>query len=199
MSDGHKIKYIRDSPSTVYSGRVVLRSPPMDPERFVINANEMESTGFNGYLDPPSFSGPEGLFSEVIAGLFAPINGPSGPLPQSGYPGSFVGTSGLLTLLFGDAVNPFDRYSSFCNRITVLGRFLRRLLEPLFTTGFFMAASYFLQRSILPRIAHYIHVYTSMKGQDDARFISGPFRDLNVLSAVVNEAISSEPRFLYGK
>lgn len=145
-----------------------------------------------------------------------PVPGPYDRWPENGDDGDddsfapylqqFTGVPGgqllLQRLLFGQLQtvlqHPFDGYLTFCNRIAVVGRFLNRLFEPLFTAGFYTAVSYIFRRIILPRIAHYIHVYTMMNGHhgpshdsDAARSVddgASLFKDLN---AVLNVAVAS--------
>ncbi|XP_029343875.1 uncharacterized protein LOC107883967 isoform X2 [Acyrthosiphon pisum] len=125
------------------------------------------------------------------------------PPPQHIHPfgHTFFRASGLLQwLLFGKTMfDPpsLDGYSPLCSRLTAVGRFLLdRVFDPLFATGFFMAASYLFRTSVLPRIAHYIHVYAMMKDHvvDDGRFAGGRQISgyLDALTSAVNDAVNDD-------
>lgn len=126
----------------------------------------------------------------------------------SPFSGDAPGPVALLRLLFGPellhAINPLHDGGhkvqlSFCNRLAVVGRFLGRLLEPLFTTGFYMAASYFFRTTILPRIAQFLHVYTmsTMKdhndGGDDDDHHHHPHHDVVVGRSKSDDGPDSDP------
>lgn len=125
-----------------------------------------------------------------------------GPYLQQQFTGVSGGQLLLQRLLFGRLQtvlqHPIDGYLSFCNRMAVVGRFLNRLFEPLFTAGFYTATSYIFRRIILPRIAHYIHVYTMMNGHhgpshdsDAARSVDEGASLFGDLNAVLNAAASA--------
>lgn len=139
-------------------------------ERYSIDDDELSAVGSAGPAGPFNAGVPQQHRWPATGG---DSGGPFGPYLQSQL---LAGISGgqflLLRLLFGHNMqtvlqHPIDGYLSFCNRIAAVGRFLNRLFEPLFTAGFYTAASYVFRRSILPRIAHYIHVYTTMNGHHD--------------------------------
>jgi len=137
-----------------------------------------------GTFDEPEEAGVQQLLQQplsafgqyVAAGDEVLQFGPPPPqhLHQFGHP--FFHASGLLQrLLFGKTMfgpPPLDGYSPLCSRLTPVGRLLLdRVFDPLFATGFFMTTSYLFWTSVLPRIAHYIHVYVMMKDHvvDDGR------------------------------
>jgi len=156
---------------------------------------EPEAAGVQLLQQPLSAVGPYDVAGDEVLKFSPP---PPQHLHSLGHP--FFHASGLLQrLLFGKTVfdpSPLDGYTPLCSRLTTVGRFLLdRVFEPLFATGFFMAASYLFRTSVLPRIVHYIHVYAMMKDHvDDGRFtgsrqISGY---LDVLSAAVNDAVNDD-------
>ncbi|VVC28241.1 Hypothetical protein CINCED_3A016832 [Cinara cedri] len=190
--------------------RVQLQGPPPLPPVAAPEGLNVDSGGIGpkfetGLFGPPppfaSTAGLAGLLSVVgLAGLQVHPNHLQGLV---GVPGSFAANAHvLLRLLYGVQqlmTNPSSvagGFPSLCSRpvMAVVGRFLQRLLEPLFATGFYMAASYFFKRSVLPRIAHYVHVYASMKDHEHARLDGrGPLGDLNGLAATVGEAVDDRP------
>ncbi|XP_026815947.1 uncharacterized protein LOC113555640 [Rhopalosiphum maidis] len=185
------------SPVVVSGGSLVIRP---SAGGFVVDGGggigmlgEPEAAGIQ--LKQPLSVGPYDLASDEV------LHYGSSPLQhhqQFGYP--FFHVSGLLQrLLFGKAIfgpSPLDGYSPLCSRLTAVSRFLlNRVFEPLFATGFFMAASYLFRTSVLPRIAHYIHVYTMLKDHvDDGRFVNGRQISgyLDILTAAVNDAVNDD-------
>jgi len=183
-------------PVVVSGGSVVLRPSAggfvVDGAGGIGTFGEPEAAGVQQLLRQPlSAVGPYDAAGDGVL-QFVP------PPPQHHHPFGhpFFRASGLLRrLLFGPP--PLDVYSPLCSRLTAVGRFLfDRVFEPLFATGFFMAASYLFRTSVLPRIAHYIHVYTVMKDHvvDDGRFAGGRQISgyLDALTAAVNDAVNDD-------
>jgi len=187
-------------PVIVSGGSVVLRP---SAGGFVVDGGgigtfgEPEAVGVQQLLHQPS----PAVGPYVAAGDGVLQFGPPPPqhLHLFGHP--FFRASGLLQrLLFGKTMfgpPPLDGYSPLCNRLTAVGRFLLdRVFDPLFATGFFMAASYLFRTSVLPRIAHYIRVYAMMKDHaaDDGRFTGGRQISgyLDALTSAVNDAVNDD-------
>lgn len=202
-------------PVIVHGGSVVLRPPAVvsHPEGFVVDREDEVGR----IVGPVAEFGLPAASSSSYSGGLQQLSSVAGPFsapqhyyellqPQLGHTSTAttligVAVSGLLqSLHFGQTFDQLlhtpslDRYLSFCNRLATVGRFLSRLAEPLFTTGFYMAVSYFFRRSIWPKIVHYVHVYTVLKDHDrvarlDGRKSGGGHVESNVLAAVVNRAI----------
>lgn len=188
-------------PVVVSGGSVVLRP---SAGGFVVDG------GGIGIFSEPEVAGAQQLLQQPLSAVGPYVETGDGvlqfgpPPPQHlhslGHP--FFPVSGLLQrLLFGKTIfgpPPLDGYSPLCNRLTAVGRFLLdRVLDPLFATGFFMAASYLFRTSVLPRIAHYIHVYAMMKDHvvDDGRFSAGGRQItgyLDALTSAVNDAVNDD-------
>lgn len=206
MNAGRTNKYADGGgPVIVHGGSVVLRPPAAvgHAEGFVVGHGDEAG----GIARPVAEFGPPAAASSPYVGgpqqqqLSAPQYLYQLGQPQFGHTESTTTAlivSGLLRSLhsgqtFGQLLQtpPFDRYLSLCDRLAAVGRFLGRLAEPLFTTGFYMAASYIFRRSVWPKIAHYVHVYTMLKDHDRAARLDGRVSggaQSNVLAAVVDRA-----------
>ncbi|XP_025197045.1 uncharacterized protein LOC112595871 [Melanaphis sacchari] len=198
LTDITKVAVKGDGPVVVSGGSVVIRPSAggfvVDGGGDIGTLGEPEPVGVQ-QLQQPLSVGPYDVASDGVLqyGLSPPQR-----YQPFGYP--FFHVSGLLQrLLFGRTIFgslPLDSYSPLCSRLTAIGRFLLdRVFEPLFATSFFMAASYLFRTSVLPRIAHYIHVYAMLKDhEDDGRFansrqITGY---LDTLIAVVNDVVNED-------
>lgn len=165
--DPYRIKYA-GGPVVVHGGSVIVR--PEGP------------TGADNDAVPEFGAAPSRVAFPV---------GFSSATTQIGYPVAAL-FPGLLQRLFLEptagtaAAGPFDSYLSFCNRMAFVGRLLTGLFRPVLTAGFYMVVSHFLRRSVLPRVAHYLHMYMTMKDpvhhDRNARVFHG-------LTAVVADAV----------
>jgi len=186
-------------PIVVSGGSVVLRP---SAGGFVVDGNGIgkfgkpETAGVQLLHQPLSAASPYDVTSDGVLQF-----GPPPPQHLHTFRHPFFHAYGMLQrLLFGktvfDPTLQLDGYTPLCSRLTAIGRFLLdRVFEPLFATGFFMAASYLFRMSVLPRIAHYIHVYAMMKDHvDDDRIAGGRQISgyLDVLSAAVNDAVNDD-------
>ncbi|KAL5243696.1 hypothetical protein ACI65C_011106 [Semiaphis heraclei] len=179
-------------PVVVSGGSVVLR--PSSAGGFVVDGSGI------GKFGEPETAGVQLLQPYDVAADEVLQFGPPPPQHLHSFRHPFFHVSGMLQrLLFGKRVfdpSLLDGYTPLCSRLTAIGRFLLdRVFEPLFATGFFMAASYLFRTSVLPRIAHYIHVYAMMKDHvDDGRFAGGRQISgyLDVLYAAVNDAVNDD-------
>ncbi|KAF0771973.1 Uncharacterized protein FWK35_00001535 [Aphis craccivora] len=185
------------SPVVVSGGSVVIRPSAggfvVDGGGGIETLSESDAAGVQ--LQQPLSVGSYDIANDGVLQYGSP---PPQHYQPFGYP--FFHASGLLQrLLFGKTIyspSALDGYSPLCNRLTSIGRFLLdRVFEPMFATGFFMAASYLFRTSVLPRIAHYIHVYTMLKDHvDNGRFANGRQISgyLDALTAAVNDAINDD-------